>query len=432
MALIGLWCAGTLFSCPVVAAPIAIAEVKHEGDVDFEKEILPIFRRNCLACHSATEAQSDLVLESPQTILKGRQRRAGGRRRQERREPAAHAGQQAKRAAHAAAGQRREGQAAHAAGAGPDQAVDRPGGQGRGQRRPIREIAWQPLPPGINPIYAVAITPDGQYAAASRANQIFLYHVPSKRELGRLTDPALLERGIYKQPGVADLDLVQSLKFSPDGTLLASGGFRTVKLWRKPAVGEAGSRGAGRSASAAMHVRADGNRSRPGDEDGKVEVSKRPVAKNVKTLDHGSPVAAVAASADGKRLASVGRPDAAKLWNVEAESQVAELKGDIPRHAQGRRAHAAARAGQEAHRAGQEGPGRRQHPQEGRGRESEKIGRSADQGRRRVQAQGRSAKKAAEEKRPPKRLLADATAAKTKAEEAKKAAEEASPRPTRH
>src|SRR5438128_1967875 len=53
------------------AAPTAIAEVKHEGDVDFEKEILPIFRRNCLACHSATEAQSDLVLESPQTILKG-------------------------------------------------------------------------------------------------------------------------------------------------------------------------------------------------------------------------------------------------------------------------------------------------------------------------------------------------------------------------
>src|SRR3982750_4372880 len=53
------------------AAPIAIAEIKRDNDVDFEKEILPIFRRNCLACHSATEAQSDLVLESPQTILKG-------------------------------------------------------------------------------------------------------------------------------------------------------------------------------------------------------------------------------------------------------------------------------------------------------------------------------------------------------------------------
>src|SRR4029077_6013856 len=53
------------------AAPIAITEVKHEGPVDFEKEILPIFRRNCLACHSATEAESDLVLETPMTILKG-------------------------------------------------------------------------------------------------------------------------------------------------------------------------------------------------------------------------------------------------------------------------------------------------------------------------------------------------------------------------
>ena len=50
-----------------------------------------------------------------------------------------------------------------------------------------------------------------------RANQIFLYHVPSKRELGRLTDPSLIEKGIYKQPGVADLDLIQSLAFSPDG-----------------------------------------------------------------------------------------------------------------------------------------------------------------------------------------------------------------------
>src|SRR4029077_2664610 len=100
------------------------------------------------------------------------------------------------------------------------------------------EIAWQPLPAGINPIYAVAITADSQYAAASRANQIFLVHIPSKRELGRLTDPALLAGGIYKQPGVADLDLVQSLKFSPDGTLLASGGFRTVKLWRKATAGK--------------------------------------------------------------------------------------------------------------------------------------------------------------------------------------------------
>jgi hypothetical protein len=38
---------------------------------DFEKELLPVFRRNCLACHNQTKAKADLVLETPQTILKG-------------------------------------------------------------------------------------------------------------------------------------------------------------------------------------------------------------------------------------------------------------------------------------------------------------------------------------------------------------------------
>ena len=51
--------------------PISIADIKHEGPVDFEKEILPILRRSCLACHNATEKESDLSLETPQTILKG-------------------------------------------------------------------------------------------------------------------------------------------------------------------------------------------------------------------------------------------------------------------------------------------------------------------------------------------------------------------------
>src|SRR5262245_19237979 len=71
VALIGSLVTASLGASSLFAAPIEIAEVKREGDVDFEKEILPIFRRNCLACHSATEAESDLVLESPQTILKG-------------------------------------------------------------------------------------------------------------------------------------------------------------------------------------------------------------------------------------------------------------------------------------------------------------------------------------------------------------------------
>ena len=50
---------------------IPIEEIKREDKVDFEKEILPIFRRNCLACHNSTDAESDLVMETPATLKVG-------------------------------------------------------------------------------------------------------------------------------------------------------------------------------------------------------------------------------------------------------------------------------------------------------------------------------------------------------------------------
>src|SRR5690606_12986759 len=87
---------------------------------------------------------------------------------------------------------------------------------------------------GMNSIYAVSLSRDGQFAACGRANQVFLYHVPTGKMVGRLTDPAILNSGVYTQPGVAHLDAVNALSFSPTGDLLASGGFQEVKLWRRP------------------------------------------------------------------------------------------------------------------------------------------------------------------------------------------------------
>src|SRR6185436_16178424 len=155
------------------AAPIAITEVKHEGPVDFEKEILPIFRRNCLACHSATEAESDLTLETPQTILKGGSEG-----------PAVVAGKSAESLLLKLAARQKEpfmpppDNDVKAKALTPQELgliklwIDQ-GAKGE-VKSALAHITWQPLPAGINPIYAVAITPDGQYAAAGRANQIFL------------------------------------------------------------------------------------------------------------------------------------------------------------------------------------------------------------------------------------------------------------------
>ena len=51
--------------------PTAIVEIKRDTPVDFQKEVLPILAKNCTACHNAQKAESGLVLETPQTILKG-------------------------------------------------------------------------------------------------------------------------------------------------------------------------------------------------------------------------------------------------------------------------------------------------------------------------------------------------------------------------
>src|SRR4051812_33263836 len=64
---------GILWSPAVwgAAAGIPIAPLERSTTVDFTKEVLPILRNNCLACHNQIKAKAELVLETPQTILKG-------------------------------------------------------------------------------------------------------------------------------------------------------------------------------------------------------------------------------------------------------------------------------------------------------------------------------------------------------------------------
>src|SRR5262245_63935765 len=52
-------------------AALPIAELQRDMPVDFEKEILPFLKNNCLACHNTTKAKGGLNLETPQFILKG-------------------------------------------------------------------------------------------------------------------------------------------------------------------------------------------------------------------------------------------------------------------------------------------------------------------------------------------------------------------------
>lgn len=210
---------------------LPVSEVKRDEPVDFQEEILPLLRRGCIACHNTSEAESDLILETPQTILQGG---AEG--------PGVVPGNADESLVFQLAAHRRESfmpPKDNEVGADDFTAeelgliklwIDQ-GAKG-GVTSRTEAIAWQPLPAGFNPIYAVAVSPHGRFVAAGRANQIFMYSVLSQQQLGRLTDPELLKAGDYELPGVAHRDVVQSLAFSPSGKRLASGGFGSVKIWR--------------------------------------------------------------------------------------------------------------------------------------------------------------------------------------------------------
>ncbi|MCI0748506.1 MAG: hypothetical protein L0Y58_24120, partial [Verrucomicrobia subdivision 3 bacterium] len=308
----GLGLAATLVAAepetPQVPA-IPIREVQRTDAVDFEREILLMLKNNCLACHNQTKAKADLILETPQTILKGGE--SG---------PAVLPGKGSESLLMQVASHQkkplmppRENKAA-ASNLTPEQLgllklwID----QGaRGEVRTAAPLDWHPVPDALNPIYAVALSQDGQLAAASRANRIFVYHVPSKRLLTVLTDPK-----VTNDVEAAHRDLVQSLAFNPDATLLASGSYREVKLWRRP-VNVRKSLFQLAETNSALALSADGKWIAVSLPDNSIELRETATRKLARTLTgHEKPVTSLKFSPSCHRLCSVSSDKSLRIWNV--------------------------------------------------------------------------------------------------------------------
>ncbi|SVD11287.1 uncharacterized protein METZ01_LOCUS364141, partial [marine metagenome] len=171
--------AGPLLYAADQPVGLEVAVLSRDKPVDFSLEILPIVRKNCLACHNARDAEGDLNLETPTSIAKGGESGAvvvpgkaaesllmrHARQIEKPFMPPRRNKVSAKKLTPHQLGlfklwinQGAEGEVVQMS----------------------QEVKWRPLPAALSPIYTTAVSPDGQYAAAGRGNQIFVYHLPTR------------------------------------------------------------------------------------------------------------------------------------------------------------------------------------------------------------------------------------------------------------
>ncbi|MBH05460.1 MAG: hypothetical protein CMJ20_03980 [Phycisphaeraceae bacterium] len=204
--------------------------------IDFQSQILPIFQKSCLACHNTTRSKANLILETPETIAKGSEYG-----------PVIIPGNGSESLLFLLAAGREEplmppdDNRVNAPPLSPQELGTLKVWIDQGAKGPTKtpapdhtttHIDWQTVPNHLGAILSLAISSDGQYVACGRANQISIYHIPSKRLVQQLIDPGT--ENDERNNHAAHNDMVHSLAFSPNGRVLASGGYRTIKLWRRP------------------------------------------------------------------------------------------------------------------------------------------------------------------------------------------------------
>lgn len=311
------------FAADVKPKPLPLKDPAAGTKVEFAA-VAKILQKNCLACHSGTKAENGLVMESPQSMIKGGD--SG---------PAIVPKKSAaslifKLAAHLddPVMPPRDNKV-NAANLTPDELgllkawID----QGaEGQAIIAAPLVWQPLPSAVSPIISVAITPDGSLAAAGRGNEIVLMETATGRDAGRLIDPALSKQA-GARGNIAHLDLVQALAFHPSGEFLASGGYREIKLWRKPAGGKHADLAAAGEAIKRVAVSPDNHWLAVGDNAGKVQLHDLTTNKVTQTLAaHNGPVTGLAFAADNATLYTAGNDKQLRAWKVADGAEAGKLE----------------------------------------------------------------------------------------------------------
>jgi len=273
----------------------AIQPLVMGAELDFYRDVYPVLKTNCISCHNKTTTKGGLNMESPELLKKGGENG-----------PGVIAGKSAESLVVQAAAHLDEdlimppkNNKADAVDLTADELALLKTWIDQGAKHSVqetRQVVWKPLSPGVSPIYTVAMTKDGRFGVCGRANRIFLYDLATRQFVTQLAD----------QGGTAHRGLVQALAFSPDGTRLASGSFREVKIWRL-------------EMGAAAPADAKAVATMPAS-----EALLKKVAETGKMA-----IVSHALSPDGKQLATGCADGAVRVWEVATAKLIIELHGTV-------------------------------------------------------------------------------------------------------
>ncbi|MEX2172165.1 MAG: c-type cytochrome domain-containing protein [Pirellulales bacterium] len=335
------WVVKALESLVVMAAlcvsavadePIPIEAPPADREVDFAADVLPLLQRNCLACHSASTAEGDIVLETPELLRAERDGGAlvmpGDVEASRLLRVAAHRAEPLMPPADNDVG----AVALKPAELGLLQRWIEQGAKDSRMVATDTAIHWQPVPDEHRPILATAVAPAGDVAVCSRGGELVVYHlqpgVPQERVSARLVDPALDPAHVGPRGG-AHLDMVRAVAISRDSDWIATAGFRCVKLWQR--------HHPSREAECVIPAGAVAASTRDGKllavagEDGTVQLIDPVDQRSLRSWKgHDQPVIGLAFNADGGMLISAGRDGVVRAWKSATGAGLAGWQLSVP------------------------------------------------------------------------------------------------------